>query len=101
MRPRPLAVAPLIITQLNALAVVGIDGRRFLELVRRAKVPHTRLPGSKLVAVEAAVFLERLRELGESADGAAVVELDTRTRDDEQPQTADDVLRAIGRRRTA
>jgi len=87
-------VAPVLVTQLTSLAVLGIPGRRFREFIPRRRVRHTRV--GKLVVAEIADVLEALRAETptevEPANDQDVVE--------SQPETADEVLACLGRRRT-
>jgi hypothetical protein len=54
------AVVPLLITQVNSEAALGIPPRRFRELVRELRLPVIEL--GKLRGVEASVLLDALRE---------------------------------------
>ncbi len=95
--PRPpVVVAPLLVSQLNSLAVAGIDARRFLELVRDCKLAHGRR--GKLVFVSAEVLREALAGTTAAEKDATVDDVDDVTGDD--PRSVDDVLRLIGRRAT-
>jgi hypothetical protein len=73
--------------------VVGINGDRFLDVVRRRKIAHSRV--GKLVLVEAAAFLDALRDVS--------LERGDSVEDSERPEqvepSVDGVLRALGRRR--
>ena len=53
-------VVPLLITQRNSEAALGIPPRRFRELVRELGLPVVEL--GKLRAVEARVFIEAIRK---------------------------------------
>ena len=55
LRPRQtgsLPVAPVVVTDLSAAAVVGLERRSFRELVRDLKIPHVRRGQRILVDVE-------------------------------------------------
>lgn len=56
---------PLLVTQVNSQAALGIPPRRFRELVRELRLPVIEL--GKLRAVEASVLLAALRELAPKA----------------------------------
>lgn len=61
-RPPPTAPSPLFVSQLTSLPVLGIDARRFLELLRaRPDIPRRRV--GKLVLVSAGVAREMLDDL--------------------------------------
>ncbi len=95
IRPRePISVAPATVTQLTCLAILGIDPRRWLEIVAKWNVRRARV--GKLVVVALPTMLEALAaHAAEAADDSP-----TDDEDDGQPQTADAVLAAIGCRRT-
>ena len=59
-RVADVAVVPILITQVNSEAALGIPPRRFRELVRELGLPVVEL--GKLRAVESRVFLEAIRE---------------------------------------
>jgi hypothetical protein len=99
LRPRQtrsLAVAPVVVTDLSAAAVVGLERRSFRELVRDLKIPHVRRGQRILVDVEV------LREVLASAstrdvEGApAGVEGEA---DENQGPTATELLQRLGRTR--
>jgi hypothetical protein len=94
-RPRPpIVTAPLSITQLNCLPLTGIDPRRFLEFTATHRVPRTRI--GKLVCVDAEDFRRAIHQHGvvdAHDDRPAFV------REERQPETVDEVLALIGRRR--
>jgi hypothetical protein len=90
----PVAVAPLLISQLNSEPAAGINGDRFLDVVRSRKIAHSRV--GKLVLVEAEVLLDALRHLPLEREDA----LDTSEPSEQlEPSTVDGVLQALGRRR--
>jgi len=59
---------PLLVTQVNSEAVLGIPPRRFRELLRELRVPV--IPIGKLRAVEVRVLLDALRELTPKPDAS-------------------------------
>jgi len=102
MKPRPaLVVRPLFVSQETAFAILGIAPRKFRELlVPMCRGFVVRVGKSALIPVDVAEG--KLRSLAADA-GAAEVDDDTEFngdgRDDEQPQTVDAILHALGRRR--
>ncbi len=84
-----LAVAPVTITDRTAPLVLGLEPRAYRELVTRFRVPHARI-GRRIVArVE---------------DVLAAFDRISRERDDAESdpadfETADDLLRLLGRTR--
>ncbi len=96
LRERPLSIVPLLVTQLNCEAVIGVNGRRYLESIVPRFAGHVIAIG-KLRAIPADVLLERLRGLPSPSAEEPIETAD----DDKQPETADGVLRAIGLRRSA
>lgn len=53
-RAAAVAVAPLVVSQINCASAFGLPERRFRELVNERKLPHRR--EGKLVLVDAAVL---------------------------------------------
>lgn len=86
----PIVVRPLFVSQDSAFALLGITARKFLELVAPRCERVTRLGKSVLVSVD-----EAERVVGsmavDSGDGEPV------ERDDDQPQSVDQVLAALGK----
>jgi hypothetical protein len=98
LRPRQtrgLAVAPVVVTDLSAAAVVGLEQRSFRELVRDLKIPHVRRGQRILVDVEV------LREVLASASTSEVDDAPAGTEDadDQQGPTASELLQRLGRTR--
>jgi len=92
----PVVVRPSHVSQLNCEATIGIDPRRFLEVLL-PHCAHVATVGKlRVVLVEDAD--EALRELSKSSAEPAAVE---EAVDDDGPQDADDFLRRLGRRRSA
>ncbi len=88
----PVAVAPVAISQHTAAAHGFKNARAFLEFVGTHKVPHVR--NGKTVLVAADDLRAALRDLRVTCAAPALVP-------DVQPETADDVLRLVGMRRSA
>lgn len=86
--PSPIAVAPIVITDVNSEAAAGLKPWRFRQLVIGQNLPHKRL--GQLLAVEASVLLEALRADPTENGNSPVTESE---------DEADRVLRALGRRR--
>lgn len=98
MRPRePIATSPLAISQLTSLQHAGIDGRRFLELVRARGIRSTKV--GKLVVVEADVLRAALREGGVVRDSEPTPQTEVDDDSEDAPVTADEVLARIGHKR--
>ena len=99
LRPRQtrgLAVAPVVVKDLSAAAVVGLEQRSFRELVRDLKIPHVRRGQRILVDVEV------LREVLASASTREVDDAPPGTEDvaaDNQGPTASELLQRLGRTR--
>lgn len=96
-RPRPPVIThPILVTQLNSLAVAGIDARRFLELIRERQIPHGQ--HGKLRFVDVDLLRETLLDSSVapngSDDGADLASVE----EDDDPRDVDDVLGVIGRR---
>ena len=98
LKPRAnVPVAAVTVTQLTCLPLLGIDPRRFLEFVHRARVPSSRV--GKLVVVDLDTLRTRLAEMArdvgsEPTPVAALIDRD-------EPESGDDVLAQLGRRRRA
>jgi hypothetical protein len=45
-------VAPVVVTQENCLAALGLEPRRFLALIHERQIQHTKLGKLRLVRVE-------------------------------------------------
>jgi hypothetical protein len=91
-RTRDITVAPSHVSQTNCLQIAGIDPLRFLELLRQhPELPRTHVGKLRVVALDdLRALLDRLSICSDKPE----VEPDS----DDAPTTADDVLRAIGRR---
>lgn len=91
----PIAPAPLSVSQLNCLALVGIDPRRWLELLlAHAEVPRSAVGKLRVVAVDDLRML--LAALACTKDAADVIDP---VEDDDQPTSAGDVLSRLGLRK--
>jgi len=77
------------------MPLLGIDARRYLDLIREHDLPRTRV--GKLVLVEVRVISSLLSQLAVDADNTPT---EPAVDDDDAPTTADDVLARIGRRST-
>jgi hypothetical protein len=92
----PVVTQPILVTQLNSLSLVGIDARRFLELVRDREIPHGR--AGKLVLVDVNLLRDVLLDSSIAPDGGdddgEVAGVD----EGDDPRDVDDVLGVIGRR---
>lgn len=96
-RPRASIVTrPVMVTQLNSLPLVGIDARRFLELVRQRQIPHGR--SGKLVFVDVDVLRDVLLDSSVAPDGGDDDGEVADVGEDDDPRDVDDVLGVIGRR---
>lgn len=91
---RSVAVAPIAVSQHTASAHGFKNERAFLDFVREHKVRHVR--DGKTVLVMVADLEAALRALAVTSDDklSALV-------DDEQPTSADDVLRGLGLKRVS
>ena len=99
LRPRQtrgLAVAPVVVTDLSAPAVVGLEQRSFREFVRDLKIPHVRRGQRILVDVEVLREVLASASTREVDDAAAGTEGDA---DDKQGPTASELLQRLGRTR--
>lgn len=45
-------VVPVVVTQANCFAALGLEPRRFLSLIHERQIPHTKLGKLRLVRVE-------------------------------------------------
>ena len=102
LRPRePVSAMPSFVSQLTSLPLLGIDDRRYRELlVDHPEVPRTRI--GKLVLVELDAMRELLRRLAvEAPSGNAEAEPAGEDDDDRRLDSPDAVLAAIGRRRAS
>ena len=101
LRPRAtasLVVAPVLVTDRSAPAVLGLEAREYRELVAEHGIRHVRR-GHRVIARVEDVLAALDRIAATQAEGES-----THTEDpagESQPETADDFLAAIGRRRTA
>ena len=95
LRPREaVTTSAFFVSQLTCVPLLGIDARRYLDLVREHDLPRTRV--GKLVLVEVRVISSLLSHLavdGDSASTEPTVVVD----DDDEPTTVDGVLARIGR----
>lgn len=97
LRPRePIAPMPVLITQINCKAVIGVDERRYLEQVVPLCKGHVASVG-KLRAVPVGVVLDVMARLAAS-EGAHVQDSSDDDSDD-APTTADEVLARLGMKR--
>jgi hypothetical protein len=99
LRPRQtrsLAVAPIVVTDLSAAAVVGLERRSFRELVRDLKIPHVRRGQRILVDVEVLRAVLASASTMEVDDAPAGVEGDA---DENLGPTASELLQRLGRTR--
>lgn len=98
---RPIIpVGPLVITQRNCEAALGLSERRFLELIIERGIPHAKI--GKLRAVRAEVLVAALVPQGvtDQSSTARVNASPVPSAEPTSPETeADRVLAAIGRRR--
>lgn len=100
LKPRtPIAVQAAFVSQENCAALLGVNPRRFLEHVVPLCGGHVVKLG-KLRLVPLDVAIAKLRALA-SSDDVEGIDLTRDDDDDPQPQTADDVLRALGKTRAA
>ncbi|HXX68100.1 MAG TPA: hypothetical protein VEK07_13000 [Polyangiaceae bacterium] len=95
LRPRATAalpVAPALVTDLTAPAVVGLEPRHFRELLRAERIPHAVVGRRVIARIEHVLaVVDRLAEGSSLATGAPGQE-------DDEP-SADALLARIGRRR--
>jgi hypothetical protein len=102
LRPKAtaaLAVVPILITDRNAAATVGLEPRELRELVADLGVRHVRRGHRLLVRPEDLLSaIDKIAEKQPSRSEAIAVQVHD---EEPQPETADDFLRSIGRRRTA
>lgn len=99
LRPRaPISTAPISVTQLTCLQILGIDERRYLDFVRQHNVPCVRV--GKLVVTEVAAMCAALRHLAldKRPDGAGAHAPDPSDADDDL-ESVDAVLARIGKKR--
>lgn len=96
-KPRdPIATAPTHVSQLNVTPIVGIDARRYLDLlVAHPEVPRAAVGRLRIVA------LEDLRSLLSRIATTSTTETAVDTDTDDAPMTADAVLSRIGMRRAS
>ncbi len=80
IKPRsPIAIAPATVSQLSSLQTLGVDERRFLELVVPKCGHVSKLGRLRVVEVEEAIRV--LRELSPAGEG----EVETRVSSDAPP----------------
>jgi hypothetical protein len=93
VRPRaPVAVAAAYVSQLTSLQLLGVDPRRYLDVVVPACRPEVAHVG-KLRLVELARAVEALRAMAPETDERPATIED----EDRQPETAAEVLAALGK----
>lgn len=94
-RRDPVSAAPLSVSQLTALPLLGIDARRYLQLLAAHEVPHAKLGKLRVAMLDDVRTI--LRELAAVPEGAQ------RDGNEEapQPETGDAVLAAMGLRRAS
>lgn len=92
------AIHPVTVSQETCREVLGCDDRRYLEKVREHASELRPVRIGRLVVVRVSAWLALIERLG--AEGHDVDELAVPPpANDQQPETADDVLAALGRRR--
>jgi hypothetical protein len=99
LRPRQtrsLAVAPVVVTDLSAAAVVGLERRSFRELVRDLNIPHVRRGQRILVDVDVLRVVLASASTRQVDDAPAGTEGDA---DDNRGPTASELLKRLGRTR--
>ena len=94
LKPKsPLAVASLLVSQLTCLLLLGIDRRRYLELLVPLCRGHvTRLGKLRLIPLD--VALAKLGELAIDADDEPANDSSDAAEHDRQPETLTEVLAA-------
>ncbi len=95
-QPDSIAVQAVVVTQENCASVLGIDPRRYLERIIPLCAGHVAQLG-RLRAIPVSIVLQKLREIARTAAGG---ELTPAVAADDELQSVDDVLRALGMRRT-
>jgi hypothetical protein len=97
--PRPpVTAAPLVVSDLTCLDLVGLTADQYRALLRR----HPEVPRATLghrVLVRADVFLALLDRLASQTTHSGTLASDSDA--DDAPLTADAVLAAVGMRRSA
>ncbi len=94
MKPRePIAPHALSVSQLTTLALLGIDPRRYLDLLAAHSVPHARVGKLRVALLDD--VRATIRRISESSDDTPEAECER------QPETADEVLSKLGLRRSA
>ena len=99
LRPRPaVIVRPSYVSDETCFAVLGIVARKFREIIvpkceRVSRIGHT-------VAVEIGEAERVMRSLAVDADDQTI-DLAHEDLDDDQPQTAEEVARRLGKERVA
>ena len=92
LKPRdPVIVAPVLVSQLTCLSLLGIDPGRYLALVARLGLPHRRV--GKLVLVDARDARRLVSSTAVAANDGTSAESEG---SDEQIESADDIARAFG-----
>ena len=103
LRPRaPVPIVPVCVSQITSAAILGVDERRFLELVVPRCERVSRVGRLRLVEVEEALRALRSLSLPDGEESRA--ESDGAATDDAEEEqgefgSVDDVLRKLGRRR--
>jgi len=91
-RPKPaLAVTPVVVTQHTSFAVLGLEGRRFRELVARIGIRHCR--DGQLVLVQVEDFIAAI-----DARASSIAPDFCDTSGARDYETADEILAAVGHR---
>lgn len=92
---RKQQIVPRLISQLTCEAAVGINARRFLELLPKLGIHVAEIGKLRLVQIDA--FESALMKLGDSS----AIDDDEENVDDEQPTDASAVLAKLGLRRAS
>lgn len=100
LRPRDSVAAPAVtVSQLTCLVLLGVNGRRYLDIVRTERIEHVRI--GKLVVVEVRHWLaalERMRAAHEAQAGSRELAAIENSGAEELTSVAD-VLELVGMRR--
>ena len=103
MKPRPtLLVRPLFVSQDNSFAILGITPRKFREVVvPMCRDAVVRIGKSALVPTDIAERRLCALASGRGAEdlGPAIEPANDRDDNDDETQTVDEILRALGRQR--
>jgi hypothetical protein len=100
IKPRPaLVVRASYVSQETCFAVLGITARKFLDVIVPKCAGVARLGRTAVVPLDEAERVLAAMALDEAPEADDRVEPDED--DDEQPTTADEVLRRLGKERVA